>query len=697
MRSMYINTKGLLMKNTLNKKNVSILLGLILILFFVQSVHGQNTIGYQNIKEGDILINKVPGCAGCPAPFSDTGQQIKFNLPGGKQPIIQNFGPTTHAGIVIKDDNGNWAVRESLPKHEYFNPNTQKTEIRDGVVTTPIEEYYARYRDGDGKTYVTVYRVDNEEAAQNAANWAKKTDGTFPTEYWQFIKPNYDDNIFYCSEFVRKAYKSGAGIEIQGYHRFWTSPESLTKSDKVHRVYDGDETEQFAYRRSLLDILLFITPAYGSTGEESNPSSQNDDLGGVDFTQSTINYISLSDADNSSVFSVGFKIQKSNLANQKIDIEKTNDGNLNAFFTGLTLSNSKFWVNLNPWESDRIIDSDLKKTDVGKVMLLADLQMKKDFSKYENPCNSTIGKEYWSRLETKSGQLLSTLQKKYPDYSIDSTHVSFSPVTRHWIIPDTVNLYQSVNEIFVVNATLTIKSDPVSDHSSYQTDNLDSIFVSQSLKSDLNEAAKEYGRYAMETEDQLIRPLVIQDINNRSGYAELRQIFISIALAQAYKKEFKAQSIFSSIIESNDLSDLESELPWNPRDIWQDYKKSFESYDYTCTQSEKYVEGNIMITHSKTYIGGGVDFADIKITDNGLIPDDVRDLIIEAQSFSYSSDKQYYYFTDSLVIPDSSITEINKNYVTSSNSESGFIDSIIQSLLGNLLEHRIYPGQYGSS
>ena len=49
------------------------------------------------------------------------------------------------------------------------------------------------------------------------------------------------------------------------------------------------------------------------------------------------------------------------------------------FLTGLALPNDVFWVNLRPDEPNRIIDPLLEKTALGKVMLEADLQLKKRY------------------------------------------------------------------------------------------------------------------------------------------------------------------------------------------------------------------------------------------------------------------------------------------------------------------------------
>src|SRR3989338_1970696 len=48
----------------------------------------------------------------------------------------------------------------------------------------------------------------------------------------------------------------------------------------------------------------------------------------------------------------------------------------NYLLIGLSLPNDKFWVNLRPDAPEQIIDPELEKTDIGKILLEADLQLK---------------------------------------------------------------------------------------------------------------------------------------------------------------------------------------------------------------------------------------------------------------------------------------------------------------------------------
>src|SRR3989338_1362509 len=77
------------------------------------------------------------------------------------------------------------------------------------------------------------------------------------------------------------------------------------------------------------------------------------------------------------------KGDQKNLSDTKIKDEA--DKLLTYFKIGLTLPNEKFWVNLRPDSQDQIIDPELEKTDLGKVLLGADLQLKKDTSSLTSP------------------------------------------------------------------------------------------------------------------------------------------------------------------------------------------------------------------------------------------------------------------------------------------------------------------------
>src|SRR3989338_5035169 len=103
---------------------------------------------------------------------------------------------------------------------------------------------------------------------------------------------------------------------------------------------------------------------------------------------------------------------------------------LDYFKIGLSLPNDKFWVNLRPDSQDHIIDEELAKTDLGKVMLEADLKLKQDTALFTSP-QTPQGQEYWNRLYKKAAELFGT------------ENITIPTLTRPWIVPGEIILRES--------------------------------------------------------------------------------------------------------------------------------------------------------------------------------------------------------------------------------------------------------------
>ena len=95
-----------------------------------------------------------------------------------------------------------------------------------------------------------------------------------------------------------------------------------------------------------------------------------------------LRYFSYDNLNNS------FKIilDKGDLKNPRTqELENASKTLLRYFLIGLTLPNESFWVNLRPDSADNIIDDYLAQTDVGKILLEADLQLKRDTANFTSP------------------------------------------------------------------------------------------------------------------------------------------------------------------------------------------------------------------------------------------------------------------------------------------------------------------------
>ncbi|MBF0532374.1 MAG: hypothetical protein HQL23_04670 [Candidatus Omnitrophica bacterium] len=264
------------------------------------------------------------------------------------------------------------------------------------------------------------------------------------------------------------------------------------------------------------------------------------------------------------------------------DVENTTKTLLNYFFVGLTLPNKSFWVNLKPDAPDRIIDPYLAQTDVGKIVLESDLQLKKDTAKFTSP-DMPEGKEYWSKLYKKAGQLFG------------DQDIAIPTMTRPWIVPGEIILRetQSPANAYIYKATLKVmlEQDYLKDSNTYN-------FIDPRLKQ-LNE-------YASQLLRELVIPKLTKAVNTAPRYAALRQVYYSLILAQWFKSRYAGQAgLYSSRIDLRDLNGLLSPNPWSPQTYFEQYKKSFQNGEYNLDQTVG--EGEDLTV--RNYLSGGCVFA----------------------------------------------------------------------------------------
>jgi len=254
------------------------------------------------------------------------------------------------------------------------------------------------------------------------------------------------------------------------------------------------------------------------------------------------------------------------------------------FYIGLRLPNSSFWVNLRPDSADKTIDPYLAQTDLGKVLLEADVQLKKDTASYTSSQTPT-GKEYWNKLYQKAEQLFGNQE------------VTIPTLTRPWIVPAEIILRESQSDAYIYKATLKVmlEEDYLKDSATYN-------FKDPRLKA-LNQ-------YSSQLIRELIIPKLNKEVNSSKKYSNLRQAYYSLILAQWFKSRFKGGSLQGTIptlIDSYDLTSLTSKTPWSKDTYFKQYQKSFKDGEYNIKEQVSTPYGQAI----RSYVSGGIELADI--------------------------------------------------------------------------------------
>ncbi|MDD5724745.1 MAG: diguanylate cyclase [Candidatus Omnitrophica bacterium] len=249
---------------------------------------------------------------------------------------------------------------------------------------------------------------------------------------------------------------------------------------------------------------------------------------------------------------------------------------LGYFLVGLSLPNDSFWVNLRPDAPGDIIDPLLAETGVGKILLEADLQLKKDTADATNPATAA-GREYWDKLYRKAEELYGNQGMAIPT------------VTRPWIVPDEVIIGESGGSAYVYKATLKVmlEQDYLKGSAAY------------SFK---DPRQKQLNEYASQIIKKDILPVLTRKINSSRSYAPLRQVYYSLILAQWFKARNRGVNTrYSRLIDSKNLSGLYA-APYSVADYFEAYKENFAKGQYNIKEQVATPYGQVV----RSYVSGGI-------------------------------------------------------------------------------------------
>jgi len=340
---------------------------------------------------------------------------------------------------------------------------------------------------------------------------------------------------------------------------------------------------------------------------------------------------------------------------------------LNFFFIGISLPNDSFWVNLRPDSPDNIIDSYLAQTDAGKILLEADLQLKKDTANFTSP-RTPEGKEYWNKLYQKAGELFG------------SENITIPTLTRPWIVPNEIIIRESTDNAYIYKATLKVmlEQDYLKDSTTYN-------FADARLKQ-LNE-------YSSQLIRETIIPKLTKDVNTAKRYAPLRQVYYSLILAQWFKQKFYGQGgMYSRLIDKRNLTGLTSKEDWSKTTYFQAYQKSFQAGEYNIKE-QVYSLGAQTI---RNYMSGGIALGEISktiarsaITSSKPMPR--ADYLLGVSTLNAGQDKPFEVAISSAPFAAGSASSPAEGKTTSAPNASSAVSSFVDKVNKELLENPQYP------
>ncbi|GGX23641.1 hypothetical protein [Streptomyces chryseus] len=296
--------------------------------------------------------------------------------------------------------------------------------------------------------------------------------------------------------------------------------------------------------------------------------------GGIDFSSMELRY--LSDPGDSSGLQYSFSADRdpmngdSRTSTGLAVTDQTSD----AFFVWLSLNPSAFWVNLNPNEPDRIVDSRLGRTDAGRIMLQADLRMKKTVAELIHP-DTTTGRKFWD--------------------SVSGTCLSF----RTWILSAPASVHKNDDKLYILDAPLDVQME-----TKYLQKRGDSKAVSCPQQ---DKAAEDHNERLFRS---LILPKLKHSINTAPEYAALRRVYLARVAAEWYRELSRDKATtYRDLVDKGDIAPWQTESDWKPTDTFDKYVRSHTEGEFKVTK--RTTSGNKI--YVRTYSYGGVDLTRIPL------------------------------------------------------------------------------------
>jgi len=246
------------------------------------------------------------------------------------------------------------------------------------------------------------------------------------------------------------------------------------------------------------------------------------------------------------------------------------------FLAALTIFEDDLWVNLSPYEQNRIMPDKLSQTDLGKDMLGEDYVLKQLAASLTYP-DSETGKKYWQSIDgvgARSPRPLFGRGNPAPTQTFNKV----------WIVPDKIHIYESPNMVVIDYARLKVLTE-----TDYLAMNKNNLVGARSPRPGQGNPAP------TESFKKYILPSIEKEVNVGKNFAHLRQLYSAIILAVWFKDKIHKAFLnragtgtcpYDNYFGKNKIKGADCNDPKIKEKIYNEYVKAFNQGVYNIIKKE---------------------------------------------------------------------------------------------------------------
>jgi len=274
------------------------------------------------------------------------------------------------------------------------------------------------------------------------------------------------------------------------------------------------------------------------------------------------------------------------------------------FLASLAIPDDNQWVNLSPYEKDRIIKDDFGKTEMGRDLLAQDYLLKQITASLIYP-QDNLGKKFWDRIYSQA-------QKQF-----GTSNIPVNTFNKVWILPDDALIYEKGNAAYVLRNHLKVMLEE--DYLSLQKHS----GIQSSPQNNTHSIASRIVK-------EIVLPELQREVNEGRNFAPLRQVYSGMLLATWYKHALK-ESLLNRIYANKSKVKGVDQDPKANEQIYHEYLKAYKKGVFNFIKEDINKFTNEVIPR-KYFSGGtkGYTWGQVKET-NTLTPDQNAAMASELQ------------------------------------------------------------------
>ncbi len=267
------------------------------------------------------------------------------------------------------------------------------------------------------------------------------------------------------------------------------------------------------------------------------------------------------------------------------------------FLAALTVPEEDLWVNLSPYEGDKIIPGKFGMTEMGRDLLAQDYILKQLTASLMYP-QQGLGKAFWDKVYQKAKELYGT------------TNIPINTFNKVWIVPDKAVVYENGNTALVIESHLKVLLEE--DYLALKHNMSNEEMGTNKLDED---EVKTLSNISSEVVKEVILPAIEKEINEGKNFALLRQIYHSIILASWYKEVLQESFLGKLYIDKNKIKGIKVDDEQIKQKIYEQYLEAFKKGVFNFVREDYEQESHETI--QRTYFSGGTSFQGLRTSTDG--------------------------------------------------------------------------------